>query len=73
MDGFDFTLDETQRALAKRLSELETTHRQLDEEIARLHKNAADALKIQRMKRSKLALKDEIYRVKNELFPDIIA
>lgn len=73
MDGFDFTFDETQRALAKRLSELETTHRQLDEEIARLHKNAADALKIQRMKRSKLALKDEIYRVKNELFPDIIA
>ena len=46
----------------------------LDEAIAQLSDNPAhDRLKIQRLKKRKLARKDEIARLENLLLPDIIA
>ncbi len=57
--------------------ELETMrreHRDLDEAIAALHRNThPDVLTLQRLKRKKLALKDKIRRLENEITPDIIA
>ncbi|HEX9568872.1 MAG TPA: YdcH family protein [Rhodospirillales bacterium] len=66
-------MDETE-ALKKKLSELKKEHRRLDGKIARL----ADArpfnqLEIQRLKKRKLALKDRIIKIENDLLPDIIA
>ncbi len=49
-------------------------HRDLDEAIHALHETRrADVLTLQRLKRQKLALKDEIARIEDELTPDIIA
>ena len=61
-------------ALKKKLSDLKTEHRQLDEEISNLMEaRPGDQLEIQRLKKRKLALKDEIIQVENRLLPDIIA
>ncbi len=66
-------MDDT-KALRKKLSELRAEHRQLDDEIAGLSENRPfDQLEIQRLKKRKLALKDEILQVENRLLPDIIA
>ncbi len=69
MDGeFD------EAALRLRLAELENEHRALDEEVKALTMcGVVDQLKVMRLKRRKLALKDEIFRVADMLNPDIIA
>ncbi len=60
--------------LKKKLSDLTSDHRQLDDEISeRLKTPTFDQLEIQRLKKRKLALKDEIIGIKNQLLPDIIA
>ena len=62
------------KALRKKLSELKAEHRQLDDEIAGLSEDRPfDQLEIQRLKKRKLALKDEILQVEDRLLPDIIA
>ena len=62
------------KALRKKLSELKAEHRQLDDEIAGLSEERPfDQLEIQRLKKRKLALKDEILQVEDRLLPDIIA
>ncbi len=61
-------------ALEKRLGELEREHRALDEEVRALTMcGVVDQLKVMRLKRRKLSLKDEIYRIEDILNPDIIA
>lgn len=61
-------------ALQKKLSDLKTKHRKLDDEISNLLGTPpVDQLEIQRLKKRKLALKDEIIQVENQLLPDIIA
>ncbi|MFQ5764587.1 MAG: YdcH family protein [Rhodospirillales bacterium] len=66
-------MDETE-ALRKKLADLKAKHRQLDDEIAGLSESRPfDQLEIQRLKKRKLALKDEILQVENQLLPDIIA
>lgn len=60
--------------LIAQLVELRRQHRALDEEIAELTSSAlGDQLKIKRLKKRKLQLKDEIARVEDKLYPDIIA
>ncbi|MEQ9335212.1 DUF465 domain-containing protein [Thalassobaculum sp.] len=60
--------------MKRRLSELKTEHRDLDDVIARLLEKAPfDQLQLQRLKKRKLMLKDEISRVESRLLPDIIA
>lgn len=65
---------EDERALREKLVELKTEHRNLDEEIARMTGNAGfDQIQVQRLKKRKLALKDQITLIDNKLRPDIIA
>lgn len=61
-------------ALKNKLAELRTEHRDLDDMIARMTGDESyNQLQIQRLKRRKLALKDQIALIKNKLLPDIIA
>ncbi len=61
-------------ALRARLSALNSEHRDLDEVIGRLSEGTvADQLQLQRLKKRKLNLKDEISRLHARLLPDIIA
>ncbi|HEX9835375.1 MAG TPA: DUF465 domain-containing protein [Alphaproteobacteria bacterium] len=65
---------EDQAALRRKLAELRTEHRELDESIARLTETAPfDQIQVQRLKKRKLALKDQITRLESKLVPDIIA
>jgi hypothetical protein len=67
------TADET-RELQRRLDVLRSEHRDLDDVIARLaDKEGADQLLMRRLKKRKLALKDQISAVESALVPDIIA
>ncbi len=62
--------DPWKQALAK----LREEHRELDKVIAELTAQAtADQLEIQRLKKRKLQLKDEIAQLESALVPDIIA
>jgi hypothetical protein len=63
-----------QEALRQKLVELELEHRDLDDVIARLTERAPfDQLQLQRLKKRKLVLKDQISQIEAELLPDIIA
>ncbi|MFY7781656.1 MAG: YdcH family protein [Tagaea sp.] len=57
-----------------KLAELRIEHRDLDDVIARvLEHPPVDMLQVQRLKKRKLALKDQIARLESHLLPDIIA
>lgn len=73
MDGTHFDFDETTRQLQARLDQLEAEHRLLDEQVIAQQLAGADMITLQRMKREKLRLKDEISRVRGLIRPDIIA
>lgn len=60
--------------LRRRLAELTTAHRDLDDAInALVETGRRDMVQIQRLKRQKLSMKDEISTIENKLLPDIIA
>jgi hypothetical protein len=60
--------------LRRQLEELRTEHRDLDSVIARLADHVPfDQLTLQRLKKRKLSLKDQIARLESKLLPDIIA
>lgn len=60
--------------LATQLTELRRQHRELDGEIEALSATpGADQLTLRRLKKHKLALKDQIARIEDLLYPDIIA
>ena len=60
-------------SLLRRLHEMRSEHRDLDTVIARLSAELVDQLQVQRLKKRKLKLKDEISRLESRLVPDIIA
>jgi hypothetical protein len=63
-----------QQQLNEKLALLRAEHRDLDDVIARLMERPPfDQLQLQRLKKRKLALKDEILKLENMLVPDIIA
>jgi hypothetical protein len=67
-------MDLDTEALKARLAALRTEHRDLDEVITRLASRApVDQLELQRLKKRKLLLKDQIAKIESELLPDIIA
>lgn len=59
-------------SLLRQLHEMRTEHRDLDTVIARLD-GVAEPLQLQRLKKRKLKLKDEIARLESRLVPDIVA
>ncbi len=66
--------DPEHEMLQRRLVELKTEHRDLDDVIARLaERQPFDQLQIQRLKKRKLQLKDAISQIESRLLPDIIA
>ena len=73
MDGTHFDFDETTRQLQARLDQLEAEHRLLDEQVTAQQLAGADMITLQRLKREKLRLKDEISRLRGLIRPDIIA
>jgi len=68
-------LDATERTkLEEELSRLKEEHRDLDSAIQALENSGmSDQLQIQRLKKRKLALKDQAGRIEDMLTPDIIA
>jgi hypothetical protein len=71
MPSMDDPVFETIR---RQLAELQSEHRDLDDVIARLSESRpVDMLQVQRLKKRKLALKDQIARLESQLLPDIIA
>jgi hypothetical protein len=61
-------------ALKAKLAALSIEHRDLDDIIARISERMPfDQLQLQRLKKRKLALKDQISKIESELLPDIIA
>lgn len=61
-------------ALREKLEELKQQHRDLDAEIARLgSEQSGDQLALQRLKRRKLQIKDQMTALNARLIPDIIA
>jgi hypothetical protein len=60
--------------IRKRVVELKVEHRDLDDAIeVMIATGVFEELKIKRMKRRKLQLKDDIARLENTLIPDILA
>ena len=61
-------------AIAARLGELRTEHRDLDAAIlALVESGSTDQMRMARLKKRKLRLRDEISMLGDELIPDIIA
>ena len=66
--------DSSAEVLKAKLQNLLSEHRDLDDVIARLTETGVtNQLQMQRMKKRKLALKDEIARLHALVLPDIIA
>ncbi len=59
-------------ALEKRLDYLREKHRELDEQVKTLD-SRSDIFMLNRLKKEKLSLRDEITRIEAELYPDIVA
>ncbi|WP_158745964.1 YdcH family protein [Acidisphaera sp. L21] len=60
-------------SLLRKLHELRSEHRDLDTVIARLADGGLDQLQLQRLKKRKLMLKDEVSWLESRLIPDNIA
>jgi len=60
-------------SMLRKLHELRSEHRDLDTVIARLTAQPMDQLQVQRLKKRKLLLKDEISWLESRLIPDNIA
>lgn len=60
--------------MRERLASLKNEHRDLDDAIVALaQRGMPDMLQLQRLKKKKLQIRDEIERIESQLLPDIIA
>ncbi len=65
---------DNQSKLRSELEKLRLEHLDLDRAIEALEESGrADQLQLTRLKKKKLALKDKITKIEDQLFPDIIA
>ena len=66
--------EDEKTALKIKLTDLRTRHRELDDEIRTMTEEGPfDQIQVQRLKKEKLQLKDEITEIESKLLPDIIA
>jgi hypothetical protein len=66
--------EEERQAIREQVERLREEHRDLDAAIEALTvSGAADRLQLQRLKKRKLALRDRLQQLEDELTPDIIA
>jgi len=66
--------DGERRAIQAQIERLREEHRDLDSAIgALMHSGQPDQLQVQRLKKRKLALRDRLQALEDELTPDIIA
>lgn len=66
--------EEEKAQIRERLHALEIEHHDLDDVICRLAADPRqDQLQLQRLKKRKLSLKDQIQKLRARLIPDIIA
>ena len=64
----------TQEQILQQIAIMESEHRDLDAVIERLGEDLPfDQLKLQRLKKRKLVLKDEMAKLRSRILPDIIA
>ena len=66
--------EQEEEELRRELLQLRQEHRDLDAAIAAMiETGASDTIRIQRLKKRKLVLKDRIAAIEDRLLPDIIA
>lgn len=66
--------DDSQNQIQTKVAALELEHRDLDDVIRNLESSGTfDQLKLSRLKKRKLVLKDQISSLRDNLLPDIIA
>lgn len=66
--------DDEREAILRHIERLREEHRDLDVAIEALTQSGGgDRLQLQRLKKRKLALRDRVTRLEDELTPDIIA
>ena len=66
--------DDLQRNFQNQIAMMESEHRDLDSVIDQLGEVVPfDQLKLQRLKKRKLFLKDEMAKLRSQILPDIIA
>ncbi|MCX7308397.1 MAG: DUF465 domain-containing protein [Afipia sp.] len=66
--------DQDNNEFAAELARLQQEHRDLDAAIEALHQSPApDLLRMQRLKKRKLQLRDRISFIEDQITPDIIA
>lgn len=74
MDMNEDNSEPSQEEILALISRLKEEHRRIDQEIdALLETGVADMLKVKRMKKIKLSMKDQIAYLQNQVTPDIIA
>ena len=67
-------MEDVERSLSARIFELQSRHRALDDAIGALMEQPyKDQLQLQRLKKEKLKIKDQIERLKDDLIPDLDA
>ena len=67
-------MSETQKKIKEKINELRKLHFELDLEISKIVKVIpVDQVMLQRIKKKKLKLKDEISKLSSHILPDIIA
>lgn len=65
--------DQDQVELKMQMAKLKHEHADYDLAIKAMIETGSDALSIQRMKKKKLAIKDKISKIEDQIIPDIIA
>tara|TARA_Y100001934_G_scaffold107482_1_gene132005 strand:+ start:513 stop:716 length:204 start_codon:yes stop_codon:yes gene_type:complete len=67
-------MSETQNKIKEKINELRKLHSELDIELSKIVKVIpVDQVMLQRIKKKKLKLKDEISKLSSHILPDIIA
>lgn len=65
--------DQEQAEIRLALARLRQEHEDYDVAINAMIETGCDALRVQRMKKKKLAIKDKMSQIEDQIIPDIIA